>query len=198
MPLSPVQLSNLRQYIAPAAIDCELKLGIPADLTAAQCASLRVRGSKIKPRVELLSGLKSVGGPNEFGRQLLMTREYLNDKELAWFLHLNDQRHAELVDPSALPDANGRRQYRAWDWFATFPDLTSCFAKRASLFLYGPYLQFAKTYAADHNFEAYVRAVAKVYATAPNYAEVILSIIRMPEVVEALDDAKEAVGTRLA
>jgi len=175
-------------------MDCELRLGIPKDLTAAQCI-LESAWLKIKPGWNCF-GIKSYVG--EFGRQLLLTREFFNDKELAWFLHLNDSREASLVDPSGAPDANGRRQYRVMDWFATFPDLTACFAKRASLFLHGPYLQFAQAYASDHNFEAYVRAVAKVYATAPNYAEVILSIIRMPEVVEALDDAKEAAGTRLA
>jgi len=194
MPLTPDQLYNLRSLIAPAAIQCELRLGIPADLTAAQCI-LESAWLKIKPGFNCF-GIKNYVG--SFGRQLLMTREWFTPAELAWFLHLNDSRTAELVDPSAPPNAAGRQQYRVFDWFATFPDLTACFAKRASLFLHGPYLQFAKAYASDHNFEAYVRAVAKVYATAPNYAEVILSIIRMPEVVEALDDAKEAAGTRLA
>jgi len=194
MPLTQQQLSNLSVYIAPAAIDCELKLSIPADLTAAQCI-LESAWLKIKPGWNCF-GIKNYDG--SFGRQLLLTREFFNDKELAWFLHLGDGREASLVDPSVPANAAGRREYRVMDYFATFPDLTACFAKRASLFLHGTYLTFAKAYQQDHNFEAYVRAVAKVYATAPNYAEVIMSIIRMPEVVEALDDAKEAVGTRLA
>ena len=48
-----------------------------------------------------------------------------------------------------------------------------------------------KVYASDHNFEAFVQAISKIYATDPNYAVVIMSIIRMPEVVEALQDAKD-------
>lgn len=194
MPLTQQQLTNLRQYIAPAAIQCELKLGIPADLTAAQCI-LESAWLKIQPGHNCF-GIKSY--PGEFGRQLLLTREWFTPAELAWFLHLNDRREASLVDPSAPPRSDKRQQYRIMDWFATFPDLTACFAKRASLFLHGSYATYLQVYQQDHNFDAYVRAVAKVYATAPNYAEVIMSIIRMPEVVEALDAAKEALSKQLA
>ena len=186
MPLTPQQQSNLHT-IATAAIKCELVTGVPADLLAAQCI-LESGWLKVCPGNNSF-GIKSYVG--QFGQQLLLTREWFNDKELAWFLHLGDQRSATLVDPSQAPDKNGRQQYRVYDWFATFPDLAGCFTKRASLFLHGAYATFAVAYQQDRNFEAYVRGMAKVYATAPNYAEVVMSIVKMPEVGEALDLAKE-------
>lgn len=192
MPLSPMQQTNLH-LIADASITCEMRTSIPADLICAQCI-LESAWLKVAPGHNCF-GIKSYLG--EFGRQLLMTREWFDDHSLAWFLHLGDSRTATLVDPTLPPDSKGRRQYRCYDWFSTFPDLASCFAKRASLFQHGAYGMYATAYSQDHNFDRYARSVAQKYATAPNYADVIMSIVRMPEVVEALQDAKEAVGKRL-
>lgn len=196
MPITQPQLANLR-LIADAAMSCEMTIGIPADLTTAQCI-LESAWLTIRPGWNCF-GIKDY--PGSYGRQLLLTREWFNDKELAWFLHLGDQRSASLVKPLGPSDpirSDGRQEYRVYDWFATFPSLTACFAKRVSLFTHGAYKLLLTTYTSDRNFDAYLRGVAKVYATAPKYADVLMSIIRMAEVVEALDDAREAVGTKLA
>ncbi len=195
MPLTQQQLSNLRT-IADAAMSCEMTIGVPSDFTTAQCV-LESSWLTIKPGWNCF-GIKDY--PGSFGRQLLLTREWFTDKELAWFLHLGDQRSATPVlvtsDTPLRPD--GRKEYRVYDWFATFPSLTACFAKRASLFTHGSYLPLLIAYTGDRNFDAYLRGVARVYATSPKYADVLLSIIRMPEVVEALDDARESIGRQKA
>lgn len=194
MALSESQKKFLREA-ATAATQTELSTGIPAELTLAQ-AILESGWGKVKPGWNIF-GIKSHPSTKEFGRQLLLTREWFNPKELAWFLSLGDGRSATLVYPTLPPNAKGRQQYRVYDWFATFPDITACFIARARLFRYGVYAVHQAAYQADSNFEAYVRGISKTYASAPNYADVILSIARGSEVAEALDEAREELEKRL-
>jgi flagellum-specific peptidoglycan hydrolase FlgJ len=71
--------------------------------------------------------------------------------------------------------------------FATFPTLDACFAKHASLLTTGrPYAQAWAAYRATHNLQAFVGEIAHVYATDPNYANILLRIIAMPEVKHAV------------
>lgn len=187
--LTPTQLSNLAT-IAAASVSCEFTTGTPADLLCAQCI-LESAWLKAAPGNNCF-GIKDWAG-NPYGRQLIPSREWFNDHELAWFLHLNDRRTAIPVENTA-PTPSGRLLYRTMDWFATFPDLKSCFNKRAALFLYGSYRTFQVTYTTDHNFENYVRGISKFYSTTPNYADVVLSIVRQPDVVEAITVARMNVG----
>lgn len=189
MPLTSQQLANLH-LIADASVRCELLTSIPAELTAAQCI-IESGWLKYKPGNNCL-GIKDY--PGSFGRQLLLTREWFTDKELAWFLHLGDGRTASLVDPTIPPRPDGRRQYSVQDWFATFPDLASCLARRIQLFQHGAYKKALASYQSDRNLEALVNGIGKVYATAPNYASVLLSLIRNPSVVDAIEEAREQAG----
>jgi flagellum-specific peptidoglycan hydrolase FlgJ len=187
MPLTPQQTTNLH-LIAEAAIASELTTTIPAELTCAQCI-LESAWLKVAPGNNCF-GIKNYHG--SYGRQLLLTREWFTDHERDYFLGLGDGRKVDgLVDPSAPPNAVGRKQYRVYDWFATFPTLATCFARRASMFLNTRYAVFQSAYLADHNFDAYLRGIARIYATDPSYADKLLALIRMPEVQDALYEAKE-------
>lgn len=187
--LTNLQLSNLR-VIADAAVSCELLTGIPADLLAAQCI-LESGWLKAAPANNCF-GIKNFRG--SYGRQLLPTKEWFSAHDLAWFLHLGDGRTASLVDPTLAPSPSGRRLYRVMDWFATFPDLKSCFNRRAGLFLQTPYSVLQAVYSTDHNFERYVRSLSPIYATAPNYADAVLSLVRQPEVADAITEARMSIG----
>jgi len=101
---------------------------------------------------------------------------------------------AELVDPTIPARSDGRRQYRVFDWFATFPDLVSCFNRRAYRFNRGKHTDFRVAYEKDRDLEKFIRAMSKSYATAPNYADVLMSIIKRQDVQDALYEAKEALG----
>jgi flagellum-specific peptidoglycan hydrolase FlgJ len=71
--------------------------------------------------------------------------------------------------------------------FATFPTLDACFAKHASLLSSGkPYSQAWAEYRTTHNLQAFICQIAHVYATDPNYANLLLRIIAMPEVKNAV------------
>lgn len=181
------QLDNLYRLITPAAVTTELRTGIPADFTSAQCI-LESNWLQICPNNNCFGIKEYPGAP---ARQILMTREWMNDRELAWFLHLGDGRKAELVDSTTPPRADGRRQYRVWDWFAAFNSLEDCFAKRAALLVMGPYRIALTSYAQTGNVEDYTRGVAKIYATAPNYADILLGIMKQHDVQEAIYDARQ-------
>ncbi len=118
------------------------------------------------------------------GRQLLATTEWLTTQEYQQFLRGGDGRTADLVMPV---EARGpRRKFRVLDWFATFPDLAGCFAKRAALFAVGPYKLAAIQYGEDRDLPAYIRAIGPIYATAPGYADEVLKIIRQGDVRAAI------------
>src|SRR5207249_1655415 len=124
-------------------------------------------------------GIKSYQG--EYGRQLLATREWFTDDELARFLSSGDSRTAILAQP-VQPDAHGRKLYNVQDWFATFATLGDCFARRVAMFTAGRYAPFAASHKASPDLEALVRGIAPIYATDPTYAEKVLDLIRNTDV----------------
>jgi flagellum-specific peptidoglycan hydrolase FlgJ len=77
--------------------------------------------------------------------------------------------------------------------FESFPTLADAFARHSELISQGTYFEAAfDQYQQDQDFPALVRNVAAHYATAPNYADVILAISRMPEVQAAIAEARTA------
>src|SRR6478672_2840811 len=100
--MSETQRTNLGR-IAEAAVASEQSTGCPAELQAAQCI-LETGWLNHAPGNNCF-GIKSYAGA--FGRQLLHTREWFTDAELARFLTSADGRTAEPVEP-AQQDARGR------------------------------------------------------------------------------------------
>jgi flagellum-specific peptidoglycan hydrolase FlgJ len=78
--------------------------------------------------------------------------------------------------------------------FATFPTLDACFAKHANLFTTGkPYAQAWAAYRLSHDLHTFICEIAHVYATDPNYANILLQILAMPEVKMALAAARATI-----
>lgn len=183
MPLSTKQREAL-EGAARAAVSCQKSLNVPAEVMVAQWA-IESGWGKHSPGNNCFGIKLYPGAP----RQLLKTREWFTDAELVKFLKLNDGRAAELAKP-IQENANGRKLYIVWDWFARFPDLAACFRKRALLFSVGRYERHLKAWQQDGDVEKLVKGIGPIYATDPRYAESVLRVIRMPEVTAALAKAR--------
>ena len=181
--LTDQQLKRLHEA-AQAAVRLERLKDVPAALLVAQWAVESGWGFA-QPGSNCF-GIKNFNGST--GRQLLRTREWFTDDEAEMFLKRGDSRTCVLLDPEQVNGA--RRAYVVRDWFATFPSLEDCFTKRAALFFQGRYGVFAIAYKQDRNVEACIRGIAPIYATAPDYADALLGVIRRHEVVDALDAAR--------
>jgi flagellum-specific peptidoglycan hydrolase FlgJ len=173
--------------IAQAAVESERRTGLPAEITAAQCA--------------LESGwLKSAPGNNCFGikyspvrhngKQLLTTREYFDtaDHATAWMARLAGR---EIIE--AMPhSANGKRQYKVRDWFAAYPALADCFADHARLITMGkPYRKAWEEYLVHRDWRRLLAGIGPVYATAPDYATRVLVVLE-GELQRGIDAVRNA------
>lgn len=186
---TPEQLLTLQTKIAPAAVACEKRTGLPAPLSAAQC--ILESGYLAHAPGNNCFGIKEYAGCH--GKQLLHTREWFTDAELAHFLALCAGRTATLSP--GLPGKMGNRHlYEVQDWFATFATLADCFVRRGLLYRApGPYSHFATAYDLDHDLEALVRGIAPTYATDSHYADQVLALIHMPALQAALAAVRLAV-----
>lgn len=181
--ISEAQKQALKK-IGAAAVTTERMVGVPAELLTAQCI-LESGWLKHAPGNNCF-GIKYYSGAT--GRHLLRTKEWFSFKQLDKFMAMNDGREAELITP--IEERGGRRLYAVKDWFATFPSLAACFTKRALLFDAGRYKTHADAWRADRDIERLVRGIGPIYATDPGYADAVLRVIRMPEVVTALAAAR--------
>jgi flagellum-specific peptidoglycan hydrolase FlgJ len=76
--------------------------------------------------------------------------------------------------------------------FAAYPDLDACFEDHAILLSQRrPYDVLLTKYSQHENLPVYIEDVAKVYATDPSYAKLLLSIISMHAVQDALAAARK-------
>lgn len=182
MPLSVPQRANLSQA-ARAAVACEQSTGFPAEITVAQWA-LEAGWGNAMPGNNCF-GIKAAY--TELAKQLLPTTEWFTVKQAQAFLSVPGR----TATPSSPPDASGRRQYACKDWFRSYPELADCFVDHSRIIttvpVYGPaWAQYLK----DHNIDALVDGIAAHYATAPNYASTLRSIVGMPEVKTAIQFAR--------
>ena len=184
--LTAGQLQHLTLAAAEAR-KCETATGIPAEMIVAQWAIESAWGEK-SPGNNCF-GIKQYAGAA--GRQLLSTTEWFTGVELARFLASGDDRTANLAQP-IQSNSKGRQKYLVQDWFATFPALSTCFAKRAALFNTGVYAPFAAAYRQSHDFPALVRGIAPKYATDPGYATQVLAVANMTQVKAAIATARAA------
>jgi flagellum-specific peptidoglycan hydrolase FlgJ len=113
----------------------------------------------------------------------------MTDPEAARFLAAGDGRTAAFAG-SVEQDPRGRRLYNVQDWFATFATLGDCFARRAALFSAGRYAPLAAAYQAGGSLDDLVRGVAVIYATAPNYAESVLTLVHNSDVEASIAAAR--------
>jgi flagellum-specific peptidoglycan hydrolase FlgJ len=180
--LTPSQNQRL-SAAAQAACANEQTTRFPAEVTVAQWATESGWGSSAPGNN--CFGIKLYEGAQ--GKQLLSTTEWLTDAELERFLSLGDGRTAVLKNPTNPPRHDGRREYSAQDCFATFRALADCFERHAQLITGGkPYAAAWAQYQASHDLPAFITQMAPVYATDPNYADKLRSILSMAQVQSAL------------
>jgi len=167
-----------------AAKECEQQTGLPAALTMAQWA-LESGWGKHSPGNNCF-GIKLYPGCES--RQLLVTGEWFTPAEAVKFVASVEGRTA-LRDAISQPRKDGRYRYRCQDWFAAFDSLANCFVKHAKLITDGK--PYARAWAAfrllHHDPEQLARDIAPIYATDPDYADKIVSLMNSHRVQIALN-----------
>lgn len=124
--------------------------------------------------------------PGSYGRQLLVTQEWFTLGEAAVFAAKDSLRS---IRPAVPEKINGdKRLYEVTDWFATFPSLEACFARRAQRWVNGQGLAWVKAYHQTKDLPAMFLEMARGYATTSNatYAKAMMDRLSMPEVQAAL------------
>lgn len=172
--------------ICEAAVSTEKATGCPAELLVAQCA-LESDFLRSAPANNCF-GFKAYSGG--YGRQLLKTHESLTDQEAADFAAADPLRSIQKVTPE---QANGGKSlYAATDWFATFPSLEACFAKRAQRWSAGAGLPWVKAFNVNRDWAAMFSEMAKSYSTSDphGYANALMARLKLPEVQEGLAKAR--------
>jgi flagellum-specific peptidoglycan hydrolase FlgJ len=190
---TPEQLQTLSKIIIPAALASEAKTGLPAEISICQCIEESAWFTKAPQNNAL--GIKSYAG--EYGRQLLATQEWFTGLELQGFIRGDPARTAVLHQPPQYKTVGGVAVYLydVQDWFATFPDLEACFTKHAELFSTTAYKNALTDYLARDYVAILVRAIAPIYATAPGYADSIISLMREQPIAQAIAEARAGTVT---
>lgn len=75
--------------------------------------------------------------------------------------------------------------------FAVYPDLAACFAAHARLLQCGGYAPAWRRYQANHDLDAYIRAIAEHCATDPGYAPKTLQLAHGPHVYAAIMEERQ-------
>jgi flagellum-specific peptidoglycan hydrolase FlgJ len=176
--------------ICESAVAVEKSGGCPAEMLVAQCY-VESNCLQSAPANNAL-GFKSY--PNEYGRQLLKTREWFTDDQAAEFAANLDGRSIVTLGPAL----GAKKLYAITDWFATFPSLEACFARRAERWQAGQNLPWVLAFHQTQDLPTMLRAMATGYSTAPGYADALLSVLAMPEVQDGLAKARSDFGTRTA
>jgi flagellum-specific peptidoglycan hydrolase FlgJ len=183
--LTPQQQEAVRR-IAAAAVACEVAIGCPAELTAAQC--IFESGYLSHAPGNNAFGIKAHAGVDE---QYLSTAEWLTESELEQFLRGHLKRRAELRQP--VQQVGNRKLYDCLDAFAAYSTLADCFSDHARLIQCGAYSQAWAAYQADHDLDRYIAGVAAHYATDPEYARRISSEAHSSTVQLAVQAVRQAV-----
>ena len=177
------------EEVAAIAAALEKQTDCPAQLLIAQWA------------IESQWGAKPVGDAGYFGIKraarhtkfcIVTTHEVFTPAQLAVWNHQHPDRLARVIE--TLPD--GRTRVELDDEFADYDSLGASCADYAWLITHGaPYQHAWHQYQQDKNLDALVGAVARTYATAPQYAELVCEISCEPKVKQALSNASQPVAT---
>ena len=169
--------------IAGIAAALEKQTGCPAQLMIAQWA------------IESQWGEKPVGHANYFGIKraarhamfcVVTTHEVFAPAQLAGWAHKHPDRPARVT--ATLPD--GRVRVELEDEFADYDSLQASCEDYAWLITQGsPYQRAWRRYQQDKNLDTLITAVARTYATAPQYAEMADEIARQSNVGDAVAKA---------
>lgn len=154
--------SFLKEYL-PFAKQTEAKTGIAALAILAQ-AALESGWGKRAPGF-MLFGVKASKDTPINKKQLLTTTEYLSSPNVKF---------PEVL--SIEPQPGGKYRYRVKDWFRKYDNPEECFTDHANFFLKNSRYKEALKVASDPR--KFVEEIARAgYATAPDYAKILKSII---------------------
>jgi flagellum-specific peptidoglycan hydrolase FlgJ len=172
--------------VARIAVRLEQQTACPAQLLIAQWA------------IESKWGEKPVGHANYFGVKraarhtqwsTVTTQEVLTPVQLEIWNHQHAASPARVI--ATLPD--GRQRVEIDDEFADYHSLDASCQDYTWLIAHRtPYREAWQQYQRDKNLAALIRAVARVYATAPRYAELAEEIATQSNVLQAIARASAA------
>lgn len=148
------------------ALETERKTGINHLFILAQAALESGWGKSVPGN--MFFGVKA--NPNLFPahkRQLLTTSEVLKDSKQGYKFPI-------VLSITERPD--GKYLYRVKDWFRKYETPEECFTDHANFFFKNK--RYAKALGVKHDPYKFAEEVAKAgYATAPNYANTLKSVI---------------------
>ena len=166
--------------VAGIAAALEKQTGCPARLMIAQWA------------IESQWGEKPVGHANFFGIKraarhtqfcIVTTHEVFTPEQLANWNRQHPDRPARVNE--TLPD--GRVRVMLDDEFADYDSLEASCSDYAWLITQGePYKKAWQHYLADRNQAMLISSVARIYATAPQYAQLIIQIAGQQNLLDAI------------
>jgi flagellum-specific peptidoglycan hydrolase FlgJ len=175
--------------VAQIAVRLEKETGCPAQLLIAQWA------------IESQWGEKPVGHANYFGIKraarhtkwcTIPTLEVFTAAQLEAWNHQHPANPSRVV--ATLPDSNLRVAID--DEFADYDSPEASCQDYAWLITHGePYRQVWRQYQQDKNLGALIGGVARKYATAPEYMELVHEIATQLNVLKAVAEANTVLGT---
>jgi len=151
----------------PYAKETEIATGISASAILAQAALESGWGEKAPGN--MFFGVKDSDKGKTGKGQLIVTTEYLR----------NPQAHHLFPEVISVvwSDKYKKWKYTVRDWFRKFDTPAGSFLEHAQLFLKNP--RYANAVANGSDPEQFFREVQKAgYATAPNYADVLIAVVR--------------------
>lgn len=151
----------------PYAKQTEEKTGIDARFTLAQAALESAWGASAPGN--MFFGIKASKNTPEDQKQLLQTREVLSRKDVQFPVIL-----------SITPRADGKYTYKVKDWFRKYDTPEGSFTDHACFFF--TYSRYNKALEVRQDPYRFAEEIAKAgYATDPNYASVLKSVIKTIE-----------------
>jgi flagellum-specific peptidoglycan hydrolase FlgJ len=164
--LTPEARARNLESIARAAVFSEVRTSCPAEVSAAQCI-LESGWLEVAPGNNCF-GIKNT---DRFpGSQYVLTKEYLNGEWIRTPLE-----------------------------FETYPRLEDCFEDHARLITGGfnparpnVYAPAFRAYLLSRDLEAFVRGIARHYATDPGYPDKLIAIYNQVAVRDALERARRS------
>ena len=166
--------------VACIAAPLEKQTGCPAQLLIAQWAIESHWGEKPTGHFNFF-GIKRAARHTKFCT--VTTHEVFTAAQLGAWNHQHPDRTPRVIE--TLPD--GRVRVELEDEFADYDSLRASCEDYAWLITHGqPYRTAWQSYLVDKDVSRLVTAVARTYATAPQYAQLACEIAVEPRVTEAL------------
>lgn len=175
--------------IAAAAVVAEAATGLPAILSAAQCA---VESGWLDHVPENNAfGVKWHKSQDPQQRQLVTTLEWFTAPQLQAWLADPEYAGRELLGETGNTRKDGRKEYRVKDWFMRYKSLADSFTAHAKLITTGnPYRKAWAAYQSHRSPERLAREIGN-YATSPAYTETVLQVMKMRVLIAAIRGARQ-------